>query len=328
MTQLSIIVPVYNAFQTLDRCVNSILSQTWDDFELILINDGSSDDSDILCDQFAAKDVRVHAFHQENRGLPAARNAGVKAAKGTFYLFVDSDDYLAPRCCELLMNAQQQTEADLVISSYVNIFPSRQKKCSFGDYVFSSVSQLEERYTVLTLKYCYSCAWGKLYRATLFDKFNESCRFGEDVELNMRYLPRCHTIRILDTCLYYYTHLNSSAMTKRFDKNKFTYALSIYQLRIAFSKKYFSHCYIPRAENALLAGDTIRTIQRLVLFGGLSYSQEREQIHIWLNHPQVQAAAKHMFFSSPLYFAVWICVRFRLKRLLQMIFRMQKAIKK
>ena len=91
--QISIIVPVYNSEKTLNRCVDSILNQTFHDWELLLIDDGSSDQSGKICDQYAAKDRRVKVFHKENRGVSSARNYGIKLAKGEWVIFIDSDDY-------------------------------------------------------------------------------------------------------------------------------------------------------------------------------------------------------------------------------------------
>ncbi len=328
MAYLSIIVPVYNTFHSLTHCVESILNQTWQDFELILVDDGSPDNAGLLCEKFALQDSRIRVIHQSNQGLSAARNSGIRAATSKFYLFVDSDDYLAKHCCETLVSAQQQTNADLVIGSYTNVYSHTQRKCSFGNHFYKNMFELEEDYSSLTLKYCYSCVWGKLYRAVLFDEFDESCYFGEDVELNMRYLPRCKTIQIVAECLYYYTHLNRSAMTSRFDEKKFSYALQVYKLRTEFSSQHFSSGYVPRAENALLVGDTIRTIQRLILLGEKTYKKERQQISAWLCHPKIRIAVRDMYRSQFVYFIIWLFVRLRLTVLLQLGFHFQKALRR
>ncbi len=96
MPQISIIVPVYNIEKYFHRCVDSILSQTFTDFELLLINDGSNDNSGAICDEYAAKDARIRVFHKENGGVSSARNLGLDNAKGEWITFVDSDDYVKP----------------------------------------------------------------------------------------------------------------------------------------------------------------------------------------------------------------------------------------
>ena len=110
---LSIIVPVYKVENYLQKCIDSILAQTFTDFELILVEDGSPDGCPALCDAAAAKDARIRVLHQKNGGLSAARNAGLDVARGEWIGFVDSDDYIAPEMYETLYKAVQSTGATL-----------------------------------------------------------------------------------------------------------------------------------------------------------------------------------------------------------------------
>ncbi len=109
---ISVIVPVYNAESTLQRCVDSILAQTFEDFELILINDGSKDQSGDICDEYAAKDSRVKVIHKPNGGVSSARNAGLRIAHGEYIAFIDSDDYIDN---DYLLGFKHY-DADLIIS--------------------------------------------------------------------------------------------------------------------------------------------------------------------------------------------------------------------
>lgn len=118
MAELSIIVPVYNVEKYLCKCVDSILNQTFQDFELILVDDGSPDNSGRICDEYAKKDSRIIVIHQKNGGLCSARNSGIKCASGNFIAFVDSDDYVAPNMYETLINVSKETGADMVKCGY------------------------------------------------------------------------------------------------------------------------------------------------------------------------------------------------------------------
>ena len=118
---LSIIVPVYKVENYLPKCIDSILAQTFTDFELILVEDGSPDNCPALCDAAAEKDARVRVIHQKNGGLSAARNAGLDAARGAWIGFVDSDDYIAPEMYEVLHQAVQSTGADLALCDYAEV---------------------------------------------------------------------------------------------------------------------------------------------------------------------------------------------------------------
>ena len=118
---LSIIVPVYDVERYLQKCIDSILAQTFTDFELILVDDGSPDNCPALCDAAAAKDARIRVLHQKNGGLSAARNAGLDVARGEWIGFVDSDDYISPEMYEILYKAVQSTGSDLALCDYVKV---------------------------------------------------------------------------------------------------------------------------------------------------------------------------------------------------------------
>ena len=115
---LSIIVPVYDVERYLPKCIDSILAQTFTDFELILVEDGSPDNCPALCDAAAARDARIRVIHQKNGGLSAARNAGLDTARGEWVAFVDSDDTITPDFCEKLYAAVQDTGAQMVVCNY------------------------------------------------------------------------------------------------------------------------------------------------------------------------------------------------------------------
>jgi len=111
--EFSIIIPVYNAEKFLSRCIESVLNQTFNNFELILINDGSTDNSGKVCDKYALQDNRIKIFHQKNSGVSAARNLGLENVQGEWVLFIDADDWVESNCLEIINNKIQFTEADL-----------------------------------------------------------------------------------------------------------------------------------------------------------------------------------------------------------------------
>lgn len=112
--EISIIIPVYNVFEWLDQCMESVMNQTYDKFEVLLINDGSTDGSDKKCEEWASRDERIRYFSKENEGLAVTRNYGLKEAKGEYIVFIDSDDWLDPRFVELLFSKAEETNADIV----------------------------------------------------------------------------------------------------------------------------------------------------------------------------------------------------------------------
>ena len=126
MPKISIIVPVYNVEKYLEKCVRSILAQTFTDFELILVDDGSPDSSGAMCDQFAEQDQRVKVIHKENGGLSDARNAGIEIATGEYLGFVDSDDYIADDMYELLYTNIVKEDADLSICGIYDVYEGKE----------------------------------------------------------------------------------------------------------------------------------------------------------------------------------------------------------
>lgn len=122
MSLVSIIVPVYNVEKTLERCVRSLQSQTLQDIEIILVDDGSKDASGAIADRLAAKDKRIRVLHKENEGLGLTRNAGLRLAKGDYVGFVDSDDYVDAQMYEKLFREAEQTRADAVYGGYLRVY--------------------------------------------------------------------------------------------------------------------------------------------------------------------------------------------------------------
>jgi len=139
---VSIIVPVYNVELYLHQCIHSILNQTYPHFELILVDDGSKDNSGNLCDEFAKVDPRIHTVHKTNGGLSSARNAGLEISTGSFIAYVDSDDWLEPRFLEVLVNAAYDTRADIVVCGYYQANEKGDKK-----RMPTSVSFVQKTYT-------------------------------------------------------------------------------------------------------------------------------------------------------------------------------------
>ena len=170
-TAISVIVPVYRVEKYLPACIDSILNQTFTDFELILVDDGSPDRCPAICDEAAERDARVRVIHQANAGLSAARNAGIEAAHGAWLSFVDSDDYIAPHFCEKLYQTAQRTNADCVMCSVQNVDESGKLIDSALMRVADEVKTGQEVLQKIGRDDVtpYLTAWNKLYRRKLFN---------------------------------------------------------------------------------------------------------------------------------------------------------------
>ena len=168
---VSIIVPVYNAEKYLKRCVDSILKQDYPGFELILIDDGSTDGSAQICDAYAAQDTRIRVFHQENAGVSAARNLALDMAKGEYIQFLDSDDWVAPEATRLLVGSLERYDCDMVISDFYRV--SGERIAQKGDIEEEKVLSRQEFAACMIenpADFYYGVLWNKLYRRRIIEE--------------------------------------------------------------------------------------------------------------------------------------------------------------
>ena len=225
--KISVIVPVYNAEKYLHRCIDSILAQTFADFELLLINDGSKDSSGTICDEYAAKDSRVRVFHKENGGVSSARNCGLDNAIGKWITFVDSDDWVK---LDYLYSMISQADADLVMSSFdiIDSIEEWDNKIECKLYSENEIKYFIDRY-VYTANLC--SPWCKLFRSSLINKlrFNRNLTFTEDTIFVFEYLCNVHSIRTVENWGYQYRRgLGESLSVKLLSLEQYRYIISEY----------------------------------------------------------------------------------------------------
>jgi len=206
--KLSIVIPVYNVEGTLDRCIESVLSQGIDDFEVILVDDGSTDNSLAICKKWQTKNMHILTIHQDNQGLSAARNTGISKATGELITFVDSDDFLE-KGTYLAVMAQAEKHDIVEYPIYSFHQTSRQRMITFSDKVYTN----PESYWLETKGYCHTYAWNKIYKRSLFDniRFPEGKIF-EDAATLPPLLESAKDICTVSQGLYYYT-LNEKGIT-------------------------------------------------------------------------------------------------------------------
>ena len=231
---LSIIVPVYDVERYLPKCIDSILAQTFTDFELILVEDGSPDNCPALCDAAAARDARIRVIHQKNGGLSAARNAGLDAARGEWIGFVDSDDYIAPEMYEALYKAVQSTGADLALCDYAEVdetgAPCLPPYTGLAQRIFTGRELLKRATNTMAQP-----AWNKLYRRDLVVQhhleMNPALRIFEDFMFNLEYLRVARNIVAVPSPVYYYVRTKNSIVSQ-------TYGMTTLKIRLAAFDEY------------------------------------------------------------------------------------------
>ncbi len=219
--KVSIIVPIYNVELYLEECVRSLMNQTYRNLEILLIDDGSTDESGNIADRFAATDDRIQVFHKENGGLSSARNVGLQHASGDYFAFVDSDDYTAGDYIEKLLGCLVENKADIALCNFNislcgRVIPSERLMNYKNGTVFTSDSYLDEFYT-----YCgsFAVAWNKLYRREIFEGLEYALGIqGEDAHILLYLMDRCDRIVYLAEELYFYRQRKSSIMSGNKEK--------------------------------------------------------------------------------------------------------------
>jgi glycosyltransferase involved in cell wall biosynthesis len=213
MIKISIIAPVYNAEKYLSQCIDSVLSQTVTDFELLLIDDGSSDRSGNICDEYARKDFRVQVFHKRNGGVSSARNLGIDKAQGEWITFVDSDDRLENTFLEQMLAKALELKVDAVFCNCYYVYENETIQKSI--YTENTVEDGEGMLKRFLIRFgTRSELWGKIIKKKYLNhRLKENVKIGEDFLylIELYYSHDCKTAIITDY-LYYYRQLETSAM--------------------------------------------------------------------------------------------------------------------
>lgn len=244
MTQnekISVVVPVYNVEPYIEKCIDSILAQTYRNMEVLLIDDGSTDNCGKICDKYAKLDSRVIVHHKENEGLSEARNVGVRLASGTYIAFVDSDDYIEPDMLAVMHQRLQQDKSDLAICNFVCVdtdgvlVPELNSELPIKDEVISGEEAFErlaeEKY------WYYVTAWNKLYRKEFLDGISfPKGKLHEDEFIAHYVLDRCGSVSCVSKTLYRYVQRENSITKQTFSARRLD-GVEAFCERIEYARK-------------------------------------------------------------------------------------------
>lgn len=216
MTKVSIIVPVYNVEQYLEKCLNSLVNQTIKDFEIIIVNDGTKDSSQKIIDKYAKNYSFIKSYIKENGGLSSARNYGIKKATGEYLAFVDSDDYVTEDMYEKMYQKAKEKDFDMVVCDLNYIYPDKKIKATSN--IKEDTTNIKE--TMLNI---YPAAWNKIIKRSIVkDIFFKEGIWFEDVEYIYRVLPKITSIGVVQEPFYQYLQREGS-ITKKVDKRIYNY---------------------------------------------------------------------------------------------------------
>lgn len=216
---LSVIVPVYNVSAYLPECLDSILKQDYDNLEVILIDDGSADDSGDICDSYARRDPRIQVIHQKNAGAAAAKNAGLRAARGEYLTFVDSDDYLEPKVYGYMLNVLRESGADIAEFTFRDVYKTRKVDNVF--HTGRTVVDAKEYLTWYLTRWHCALLWNKVYKRRLFDGvFFEEGHKIDDEYFTYQGVIRAENVVCDERIVYNYRRRASSAMLSPKSQNQ------------------------------------------------------------------------------------------------------------
>ena len=223
--KISIIIPVFNSEKYIEKCINSVLNQKYTYFELLLINDGSTDSSGAICNKYSYKDDRIKVFHKDNGGVSSARNYGLNRASGSWLTFIDSDDFIHINYLNTVFAKKYECPRDLIITNAIEYSLKADKYKLFKEGFLPTYSFLKLYGLVLL-----DTPWAKFYNLRIIKNnkinFDNSFNNGEDTLFNLDYIKHCQNIEILDISNYFYRD-NPRGLSKYI--NSFEKELQLYQ---------------------------------------------------------------------------------------------------
>lgn len=297
MSRISIIVPIYNAQASVDSCIKSILNQSFTDFELLLVDDGSSDDSARICQQYAEIDSRISLYHKDNGGVSSARNLGLREAKGEWITFIDSDDtinehylrHLYERACE---------EVDFVMSYPILIYSDGKHLTPLYESNIYDKATFDKVFVNNEL-HKFTSPWAKLYKHSIINNYNisfcEEMHIGEDLVFLFTYLQHTSKIVILNVADYFYAFEQQNSLTKRVNsiesefvgylnvKNVIDQLITIWSISSTcslHSLAWIRGYYVRRVLNAIYNLDGLKRSKRLEIIKQLDLASYYEELHI------------------------------------------------
>lgn len=270
---ISIIIPVYKVEKYLEKCIESVLKQTYTNLQIILVDDGSPDNCGKICDEYAKKDSRIEVIHKVNGGLSDARNVGISKAKGRYIGFVDSDDYIKEDMYEILLNLIKEYDADVSICNLYDVIDGKEyiRNKENGIQEYSRLDILKE---VLLDKNIQSYAWNKLYKKELFDEIKYPIgKKYEDIGTTFYVFEKCNKIVVTSEPEYYYLKRSDSLVNNVTESTVFDYTEIIIQ-RYLYTRENIEE--LKKYNNYYLAKTLITAHNDIELLGNISEKMQEK----------------------------------------------------
>lgn len=267
MPALSIIIPIFNSENYLRQCVDSILAQTFSDFEILLINDGSTDSSGILCDEYACQYNNIYVLHKENEGVSIARNSGVELAQGEYIVFVDSDDWLEKDALSFLMREEVMPDLMFYGSSF-HLSNEKVHSYCLNYCVYYGFAEVQKGIVDLITNPSYpdylGYTWNKVFKRSILQenniRFVKKLSYREDEAFTLQYASHCKNLITLPNVVYNYRVSDTGLTKKKHTKNEFLLLSYDYQNSLLFYTDEKLQNYI----SSQIARNYLNAIKRIV----------------------------------------------------------------
>ncbi len=266
---ISVIVPIYNVEKYLPKCVDSIISQKYKNLEIILVDDGSTDRSGTIADEYKKMDGRIHVIHKKNGGLSDARNAGIEVALGDYLVFIDSDDYIHPEMISRMFDAVKNTSSDIAVCAVRSVKENEATPLETGNDEITVIEGADKRTEYYFEKHCveFNVAWNKLYPASYFKEIRYPFgKIHEDEFTTWKVLELASRVVYIGEPLYYYVQRKTSIMGEKFSEKRFM-RLEAYDERIEHYLKVDNRIWLEK----------ILFLYRLFL---IEYAKDMRQINM------------------------------------------------
>lgn len=331
---ISVIIPIYNAENYLEKSIKSILNQTFSNLEVILVDDGSRDGSKKICEKFMKEDYRVRYIYKENGGASSAKNKGIEIAQGKYIEFVDADDFLDIDYIENLFHGIKQEEVDICVGNIAfckkeeNSF--YKKKLNILSGVFS-VQEWLKFYSEYMPKAIIGASWNKLFKKNIIDKenirFDEKLKNNEDTQFNYLYLEKCKKIYVSATPYYNYVDWGEKSLSKGYIENIFDVYLSTYKKSIEFLKSFEMYEYNKEFSKKYFIGLVIGAINNIVVLAPDNILEKNKKIKNIIFNREVQEAACDLRYDDIKRKIFLLLIRKRKVTLLHILFMLNKILK-
>ena len=313
---ISVVVPIYNVEKYLEFCLDSILNQTYQDFEVILVDDGSTDSSGQICDEYCSNDPRFRVIHQDNQGLSLTRNVGLSQSNGEYLYFLDSDDFIHPFTLEYLYQALQESKADISICKYIRT--NQRKVEGVGQLSYHVINQSQLYAGIFDpgeFEMIYCAVWNKLYRREIIGDFSFEQGSAEDLYFNAKVFTHCQSAAFVKNTLYHY-YINPNSITQvGFQNNNKEGTFYIFTMTAYFSSYNYLSDY--KAYQALALSKLYRRMMSVRFYA----AGTRFETLVAQEIGKIRRATQHALWKHP-------CLSVRQKVIIELLFRFPLLYKK